>query len=293
MRISGEQVAPRADVRHVGEADDRQQPAEPRLPAESAAGRGLGTAAMNRNATPKLKVLSPGVSMPMALRTPGAASAVMIAPMYSEPLPRVMAHWDQEREPDGEDHDRAEVAQRWEELLRQQQTAKDEQEDPHCTGPAGSTCRLVAPLPGVDLDVGLAGRAATTVRTEARDGDRGRRSSATAYRRPCRRRSRGVAMDRRPRSRRRSIAGHDACPDGARALSRPRSSGSPCRTSTRRSRCGKSFRAGITGTDPRRAGNPRGARRFGSAGGPPLVDLTAPGSAATRTGSPGWARTPG
>ena len=48
---------------------------------------------MNRNARPRQSVPTPGPSTTFAAaRSSGAASAVMIAPRYSDPIPRLTSH---------------------------------------------------------------------------------------------------------------------------------------------------------------------------------------------------------
>ena len=120
---------------------------------------------MNRKATPKLNVLRPSASTPAALSSPGTARAVMIAPAYSEPIPRSTAHLTRNARPMARTTTRPGRLELRERLLEQQQRPEDEQEDadPRQARPS----RVVgSPLPVVDLDRGLTWSATAAVRAE-------------------------------------------------------------------------------------------------------------------------------
>ena len=99
----------------------------------------------------------------------------------------------------------------------------------------------------------------------------------------------GAPAAPRSRSRRRSIAGHGPRPDRPRPDRARRRSGSPCRTSTPRSRCGTSESRWdywqLTRDEPVILDE---LARFRAAGGSGLVDLTLPGVGR----DPAWLRRP-
>ena len=75
----------------------------------------------------------------------------MIAPAYSDPVPRSTAHLTRKARPIARTSDRAERLELRERLLEQQQSAEDEEEDPDPwqAGPAGV---VRTPFPVIDAD---------------------------------------------------------------------------------------------------------------------------------------------
>ena len=138
---------------------------------------------MNRNASPKQNVPRPSTSKPMRVDDAGRGERGDDRPRVQRAGPAVDRPLDEERQADGQDEHGAEVLELREHLLEQEQPAEDEQEDAD-PGQPRSAGLVRPPLPGVDLDVGLAGRAAAAARRQAGDRIGRRRPSSRSV--PCR-----------------------------------------------------------------------------------------------------------